>query len=259
MIDERLPGITETAKIFAGVDVTKAADPGAADRALQHGRHSDELPRRGRHEERARRPDTIVPGLMAVGEAACVSVHGANRLGSNSLLDLVVFGRAAAHRCGAAASSAARGRKRIRAGCGRRGRRAPRQAPQREGQDAAPPKIRLEMQRVMQNHAAVFRTGDSLQEGIDKLEHVFASFADVGVSDRTSDLEHRSRRDARARQPAAARRWRTIKSARESQGEPRRAGARGLPGARRRELDEAHAVLGRCARPGRASTIGPSR
>ena len=76
----------------------QGADPGAADRALQHGRHPDELSRRGAAPDRATIPDAVVPGLMAVGEAACVSVHGANRLGTNSLLDLVVFGRAAAHR-----------------------------------------------------------------------------------------------------------------------------------------------------------------
>ena len=98
VIHERLPGIAETAKIFAGVDVTQAADPGAADRALQHGRHSDQLSRRS-GALRNGNPDAVVPGLYAIGEAACVSVHGANRLGSNSLLDLVVFGRAAANRC----------------------------------------------------------------------------------------------------------------------------------------------------------------
>jgi succinate dehydrogenase / fumarate reductase flavoprotein subunit len=95
VLHERLPGITESARIFAGVDVTKRADPGAADRALQHGRHPDELSRRSRRRPKNGNPDAVVPGLMAVGEAACVSVHGANRLGSNSLLDLVVFGRAA--------------------------------------------------------------------------------------------------------------------------------------------------------------------
>ena len=99
VLHERLPGISETARIFAGVDVTKRADPGAADRALQHGRHPDELSRRGADQEGRQSATRVVPGLMAVGEAACVSVHGANRLGSNSLIDLVVFGRAAALRC----------------------------------------------------------------------------------------------------------------------------------------------------------------
>ena len=98
ILHERLPGISESAKIFAGVDVTTRADPGAADRALQHGRHPDELSRRGADPRTAIRTRSC-PGLMAVGEAACVSVHGANRLGSNSLIDLVVFGRAAGLRC----------------------------------------------------------------------------------------------------------------------------------------------------------------
>ena len=81
VLHERLPGISETAKIFAGVDVTKRADPGAADRPLQHGRHPDQLSRRGARARPPTIPTRIVPGLMAIGEAACVSVHGANRLG----------------------------------------------------------------------------------------------------------------------------------------------------------------------------------
>ena len=99
VIHERLPGISESARIFAGVDVDARADPGAADRALQHGRHPHQLSRRGADQEERRSPTAVIPGLMALGEAACVSVHGANRLGSNSLIDLVVFGRAAAQRC----------------------------------------------------------------------------------------------------------------------------------------------------------------
>jgi succinate dehydrogenase / fumarate reductase flavoprotein subunit len=119
---------------------------------------------------------------MAVGEAACVSVHGANRLGSNSLIDLVVFGRAAARRCGELIDPASR--------------QAP--LPQGAGEEAVArldalrnakgseptAAIRLGMQRTMQGHAAVFRTAESMQEGIDELEKVFASFADVGVTDR---------------------------------------------------------------------------
>ena len=99
VIHEKLPGIAESARIFAGVDVDQAADPGAADRALQHGRHPDQLPRRSGAAASATIPMRWCPGLYAIGEAACVSVHGANRLGSNSLLDLVVFGRAVANRC----------------------------------------------------------------------------------------------------------------------------------------------------------------
>ncbi len=98
VIHERLPGIAETAKIFAGVDVTKQPIPVLPTVHYNMGGIPDELSRRSGHAEE-RQPDTVVPGLMAVGEAACVSVHGANRLGSNSLLDLVVFGREAARHC----------------------------------------------------------------------------------------------------------------------------------------------------------------
>jgi succinate dehydrogenase / fumarate reductase flavoprotein subunit len=124
----------------------------------------------------------VVPGLMAVGEAACVSVHGANRLGSISLIDLVVFGRAAARRCGELLRPGER----------------PSPLPAAAGEEAVArldklrnatgseptAAIRLAMQRTMQAHAAVFRTGESMQAGIDQLEQVFASFAEVGVSDR---------------------------------------------------------------------------
>jgi succinate dehydrogenase / fumarate reductase flavoprotein subunit len=128
-------------------------------------------------------PETVVPGLMAVGEAACVSVHGANRLGSNSLLDLVVFGRSSAQRCAQL----------LRPG----GRHAP--LPAGAGDEAvaridrlrhasgsqSTAQIRLAMQRSMQNHAAVFRTGESLREGMHELADIHASFADVRVLDRS--------------------------------------------------------------------------
>jgi succinate dehydrogenase / fumarate reductase flavoprotein subunit len=120
---------------------------------------------------------------MAVGEAACVSVHGANRLGSNSLIDLVVFGRSAAERCGELLKPGARMPP------------LPRDAGQsavsrldklrHANGDLPTATLRLDMQRIMQDHAAVFRTGESLQQGIGKLERVFASFADVGVTDRS--------------------------------------------------------------------------
>jgi succinate dehydrogenase / fumarate reductase, flavoprotein subunit len=128
-------------------------------------------------------PDSIVPGLMAIGEAACVSVHGANRLGSNSLLDLVVFGREAARRCAeliepgslqrplaADAGGSARARlERLRSANGARGTAA----------------IRLEMQKTMQLDAAVFRSAETLAQGIERIGATFASFADVRVSDRS--------------------------------------------------------------------------
>jgi succinate dehydrogenase / fumarate reductase flavoprotein subunit len=181
VIDERLPGIAETAKIFAGVDVNKEPIPVLPTVHYNMGGIPTNFHGEVVAVDGASNP-YVVPGLMAVGEAACVSVHGANRLGSNSLIDLVVFGRAAAKRCGELIESGSR----------------PPPLPKNAGDIAvdrldrlrnangAHPTadIRLNMQRTMQNHAAVFRTGESMQEGIDLLEQVFASFADVGLSDR---------------------------------------------------------------------------
>jgi succinate dehydrogenase / fumarate reductase flavoprotein subunit len=128
-------------------------------------------------------PDSVVPGLMAVGEAACVSVHGANRLGSNSLLDLVVFGRAAAHHCGKTVQPGT-SHKPLPKDAGdlavsRLDKLRNAKGPRRTAE------VRLDMQRVMQNHAAVFRTGESLEEGVQKLDAVYASFAEVQVADRS--------------------------------------------------------------------------
>ena len=182
VIEERLPGIAESARIFAGVDVTKEPIPVLPTVHYNMGGipanfHGQVLTKRDGD------PESVVPGLMAVGEAACVSVHGANRLGSNSLLDLVVFGRAAAHFCADTMTPGAR-HKPLGADAGQdsvaridRLRNASGQRPTAE--------VRLEMQKVMQNHAAVFRTGQSLNEGVELLRKTFASFADVRVSDRS--------------------------------------------------------------------------
>jgi len=182
VIEERLPGIAETARIFAGVDVTKAPIPVLPTVHYNMGG----IPTNYRGEVLAkneRGEEHVVPGLMAVGEAACVSVHGANRLGSNSLIDLVVFGRAAAQRCGELIRPGER-QPPLKPGAGEEA--VARLDKLRNAKGSLPTaKIRLNMQRVMQDHAAVFRTGESLQEGIDKLEKVFASFADVGVTDRS--------------------------------------------------------------------------
>jgi succinate dehydrogenase flavoprotein subunit len=181
VIEERLPGIAETAKIFSGVDVTKAPIPVLPTVHYNMGGiptnfHGEVLAKSDRGEH-------VVPGLMAVGEAACVSVHGANRLGSNSLIDLVVFGRAAAKRCGEVIERGSRPRS-FASGAGDAA--VARLDKLRHAKGRLPTaEIRLEMQRTMQHHAAVFRTGESLQEGIDELEKVFASFADVGVTDRS--------------------------------------------------------------------------
>ena len=182
VIHERLPGIAETARIFAGVDVTKEPIPVLPTVHYNMGG----IPCNVQGEVvtlRNGNPDAVVPGLMAVGEAACVSVHGANRLGSNSLLDLVVFGRAAARHCG----------KTVKPGTSHKP--LPRDAGDlaigrldkfRNAKGARPTAaIRLDMQRVMQNHAAVFRTGESLAEGVEKLDAVYQSFGEVQVTDRS--------------------------------------------------------------------------
>ncbi len=182
VIEERLPGIAESARIFAGVDVTKEPIPVLPTVHYNMGGipanfHGQVVTKKDGD------PEAIVPGLMAVGEAACVSVHGANRLGSNSLLDLVVFGRAAAHFCQDTMTPGAR-HKPLAADAGQNSiDRIDRLRNADGSRNTA--EIRLEMQKVMQNHAAVFRTGESLDEGIELLRKTFASFADVRVSDRS--------------------------------------------------------------------------
>ena len=182
VIAERLPGIAETAKIFAGVDVNKEPIPVLPTVHYNMGGiptniHGEALT------QDANGVLTEVPGLMAVGETACVSVHGANRLGSNSLLDLVVFGRAAAHRC-ADKIGVNRGHKNLHDDAGAETivhldklRNASGSRPTAE--------IRLEMQKTMQQHAAVFRTGETLEEGIKQLDATYATFPDVKVQDRS--------------------------------------------------------------------------
>ena len=182
IIDEHLPGIAETTRIFAGVDVTKEPIPVLPTVHYNMGG----IPTNYRGEvvvKNAEDEERVVPGLMAVGEAACVSVHGANRLGSNSLIDLVVFGKAAALRCGELIKPGARLRP-LAKGAGDEA--IARLDKLRHASGSAPTaQIRLAMQRTMQNYAAVFRTAESLQEGIDALEPIFASFADVAVTDRS--------------------------------------------------------------------------
>jgi succinate dehydrogenase / fumarate reductase flavoprotein subunit len=182
VINERLPGIAETARIFAGVDVTKAPIPVLPTVHYNMGGipanyHGEVVTRKDGN------PETVVPGLMAVGEAACVSVHGANRLGSNSLLDLVVFGRAAAKRC---AELIKPGQKHAPlppdAGDDCLARL---DATRHSKGDTPTAEIRLKMQRTMQEHAAVFRTGEVMREGIEQLRKVHATLADLKVSDRS--------------------------------------------------------------------------
>ena len=181
VINERLPGIAESARIFAGADVTKQPIPVIPTVHYNMGG----IPTNYRGEVVTLKdgdPDSVVPGLMAIGEAACVSVHGANRLGSNSLLDIVVFGRAAALRAAEVVEAGASHKKlpdaTLDALLGRLDgiRYKTGSMPTAE--------IRDNMQRTMQKHAAVFRTGDSLKEGCEKMDTVFDSFKEVDVKDR---------------------------------------------------------------------------
>ena len=182
VIHERLPGIAETARIFAGVDVTKAPIPVLPTVHYNMGG----VPCNVFGEVvsgRPGNPDEVVPGLMAVGEAACVSVHGANRLGSNSLLDLVVFGRAAARRCADTVKPGTPHRA-LPANAGDECiARLDRLRHAKGARSTA--SLRLEMQKIMQSDAAVFRTGSSLAEGCAKLAGTVSAFGDVGLNDRS--------------------------------------------------------------------------
>ena len=182
VINERLPGIAESARIFAGVDVAKAPIPVLPTVHYNMGgvptnHHGQAVTMKDGD------PDSIAPGLMAIGETACVSVHGANRLGSNSLLDLIVFGRAAAR---AAAQQ-------IRPGAPHKplGARAAEPALARFDQlrhakgSLRPAAIRDRMQRAMQTNAAVFRDGEVLAEGVEKMNDIYQSFKEVNITDRS--------------------------------------------------------------------------
>jgi succinate dehydrogenase / fumarate reductase, flavoprotein subunit len=182
VLADRLPGITETGKIFAGVDLTRQALPVTPTVHYNMGGipcnyHGEVVTKKGKND------DSVVPGLFAVGEAACVSVHGANRLGSNSLIDLVVFGRATGKRLAeiikpnsphaplpANSADAALARvDRFRNASG----------------NTPTARIREDMQRTMQKHAAVFRDTALLEEGRAKIDAVAATLSDVRVTDRS--------------------------------------------------------------------------
>ncbi|MGN7160792.1 succinate dehydrogenase flavoprotein subunit [Sphingomonas sp. SAFR-052] len=182
VLAERLPGITETGKIFAGVDLTRQPLPVTPTVHYNMGGipcnyHGEVVTIKDGN------PDAVVPGLFAVGEAACVSVHGANRLGSNSLIDLVVFGRATGLRL----------KETLKPG-------TPHKPLPKDSADLAlarldkfrnasgskpTAQIRLEMQKTMQKHCAVFRDDALLNEGVTMMDAIYKSFADVNVTDRS--------------------------------------------------------------------------
>ncbi|MBS0431975.1 MAG: succinate dehydrogenase flavoprotein subunit [Proteobacteria bacterium] len=182
VIHERLPGIAESARIFAGVDVSKQPIPVQPTVHYNMGGiptniHGEVVQKRGDDRE------AVVPGLFAIGEAACVSVHGGNRLGSNSLLDLVVFGRAVANRCAELIKPNSPHRDVASDILDRPMQRLEKLRTADGGTPTA--QIRLNMQRTMQTDAAVFRTAETLQEGCRKISEIYASFEDVRVTDRS--------------------------------------------------------------------------
>ena len=181
-LEERLPGISETAQIFSGVDVTKEPIPVLPTCHYNMGGiptnyHGEVL------RPTAANPDATVDGLMAVGEAACVSVHGANRLGSNSLLDLVVFGRAAGLRCKEAVEPGAK-QQDLPSDAGDSSLGRLDKARHANGETGTA-ELRLEMQRVMQNNCAVFRTGEVLKEGVELMDQAWARRDDLRVADKS--------------------------------------------------------------------------
>jgi succinate dehydrogenase / fumarate reductase flavoprotein subunit len=178
----RLPGISETARIFAGVDVTKEPIPVLPTVHYNMGGiptnfHGEVLTKKDGD------PDSVVPGLMAVGEAACVSVHGANRLGSNSLIDLVVFGRAAGLRCGDTVEAGASQPRITDQMTASHLARFDRLRNASGDQNVAD--LRLEMQKAMQNNCAVVRTGEVLDEGVGAIADLYKKLPSLNVEDRT--------------------------------------------------------------------------
>jgi len=182
VVHERLPGISESARIFAGVDVTREPIPILPTVHYNMGGiaanyHGEVVTKKNGD------PDSIVPGLMALGEAGCVSVHGANRLGSNSLIDLVVFGRAAAQRCAELIEP------------GEKHAELPKDSAEmplarldkfRNADGSTPTaEIRISMQKVMQSNCAVFRTGEVLEEGSKLIHQVLGGVGDAKVFDRS--------------------------------------------------------------------------
>jgi succinate dehydrogenase / fumarate reductase, flavoprotein subunit len=182
VLHERLPGITESARIFAGVDITREPIPVIPTVHYNMGGiasnyHGEALTKKNGSD------DFVIPGLMAIGEAGCVSVHGANRLGSNSLIDLVVFGRAAALRCAELITP------------NEKHNDLPKDSADRplsrldkfRGANGSTPtaELRMSMQKVMQNYCAVFRTGEVLEEGEKRIAEVFAGVSDIKVTDRS--------------------------------------------------------------------------
>ena len=181
-LHERLPGITETAKIFCGVDITREPIPVLPTVHYNMGGiptnyHGEVL------SPTKDDPNRVAHGLMAIGEAACVSVHGANRLGTNSLLDIVVFGRAAAMRASDVLTPGATLAPPSQESTDKAIERLDRMRHAKGKQQVGA--LRLDMQRAMQKYAAVFRSGASLDEGVKTMDEIAGQMGDLGIQDRS--------------------------------------------------------------------------
>ncbi len=210
VIHEKLPGIAESARIFAGVDVTKQPIPVLPTVHYNMGGiptnyHGEVVQKVGND------PDRIVQGLYAIGEAACVSVHGANRLGSNSLLDLVMFGRAVANRCGETITPGAAHKPLPESACDHALANFDKLRNANGSQSTAD--IRLNMQRMMQSDAAVFRTAKTLKEGCDKMCEGIRFVRRRAHLRPLAGVEFRLDRNLRIAEPAGITPWRRCNSA----------------------------------------------
>ena len=183
VLEKKLPGITETAKIFAGVDVSKESAPVIPTVHYNMGGIPTNHKTQVVYKNPTTGKDEIVRGLLAAGEAACASVHGANRLGANSLLDIVVFGRAAAL-ITKELNTPGEAQKELKPTDGMASIEKIDRLLHGKGKYSTA-FVRKEMQKVMQNHAAVFRIDKLLKEGCDKIEKVYALYEDVGIKDRS--------------------------------------------------------------------------
>jgi succinate dehydrogenase (ubiquinone) flavoprotein subunit len=182
VLAERLPGISETAHIFAGVDVTKEPIPVLPTVHYNMGgiptNYLGQVVK-----PTPTNPNNIVPGLYAAGEAACASVHGANRLGANSLLDIVVFGRACANHIGEN-NKPGDTQVELQPSHGQESLANIDKIRYSKG-PATTAAVRLSLQKCMQDHAAVYRTQQSLSEGVTKIDAIVDSYKDIGISDRS--------------------------------------------------------------------------
>jgi succinate dehydrogenase / fumarate reductase flavoprotein subunit len=183
IIHERLPGIAESSRIFAGVDVTKEPIPVLPTVHYNMGG----IPTNHMGEALTLKdgnPDTIVPGLMAVGEGACVSVHGANRLGSNSLIDLVVFGKAAGEQAAKSLQNQTGNHAELPKGAGDEALARLNKFRNAKGKTSTA-EMRLAMQMAMQEDAAVFRTGETLAKGKTRIREIYGTLGDIALTDRS--------------------------------------------------------------------------